>query len=216
MPYYPVFLELTGRPVVVIGGGPIAHGKVEGLLAADARIILIAPDLTPGLQSLAAAGRLTHHPRPYAPGDLAGASLVISATGDRAVNAQVYADATAANLWVNVVDDVPHCNFIAPAVVRQGDLTIAISTGGLAPVLAVRLREQLERQLGPEYARFLQFAARLRQPLARRVPDFEERKRLWYQLVDSELLPALARGDEPAARALITAITGLSPSDLEQ
>jgi siroheme synthase-like protein len=210
MSYYPIFLDLTNRPVVVIGGGPVAEGKVEGLLAAGARVTVVAPDLTPALQALAAEGRLTHHPRPYAPGDLAGASLVISATDDRAVNAQVYAGATAANLWVNVVDDVPHCTFIAPSVLRQGDLTVAISTSGLAPVLAVRLREQLEQQLGPEYARFLQLAARLRQPLAQRVPDFEQRRRLWYQLVDSDILPALRRGDEPAALGLVAAITGLS------
>jgi len=208
--HYPVFLDLAGRLVVVIGGGVIAQGKVAGLLAAAARVRLIAPTLTDELHTLARAGRVDYLARPYAPGDLAGADLVIGATNDRAVNAQIWQDATEAHIWVNVVDDPPHCTFIAPSVARRGDLTVAVSTGGKAPVLAVRVREQIEALLGDEHAHFLELAGRLRAPMAERHPGFEDRKRLWYEIVDSEVLAALKRGDEPAALRTIAAITGIT------
>lgn len=209
MTHYPVFLDLADRLVVVIGGGGVAQGKIAGLLAAAARVRVIAPALTDELHTLARAGRVDYHARPYAPGDLAGADLVICATNDRAVNAQVWQDATDAHIWVNVVDDPPHCTFIAPSVARRGDLTVAVSTGGKAPVLAVRVREQIEALLGDEHARFLELAGRLREPIAARYPDFETRKRLWYAIVDSDVLAALKRGDEAAALRTIAAITGI-------
>jgi precorrin-2 dehydrogenase / sirohydrochlorin ferrochelatase len=213
--HYPIFLDLTGRLVVVVGGGLVAQGKIEGLLAAQARVRVIAPALTAELQQLARAGRVDYHARPYAAGDLAGADLVIGATNDRAVNAQVYQDATAAHIWVNVVDDPPYCTFITPSITRRGDLTVAVSTGGKAPVLAVRVREQIEALLGDEHAQFLELAGRLREPIAARHPRFEDRKQLWYQLVDSDVLAALKRGDEAAALRTIAEITGvrLAPSE---
>ncbi len=215
MTHYPVFLDLTGRLVVVVGGGTIAQGKIEGLLTAGACVQIIAPTLTLELQTLVREGRVDYTARPYAAGDLAGADLAISATNDRAVNAQVWQDATAAHIWVNVVDDPPHCTFIAPSVARRGDLTVAVSTGGKAPVLAVRVREQIEALLGDEHAQFLELAGRLRAPIAERYPNFAERKRLWYAIVDSDVLAALKRGDEAAARQTIAAITGitLAPSE---
>lgn len=210
MTHYPVFLDLAGRLVVVIGGGVIAQGKIAGLLAAAARVRVIAPTVTNEIHTLAREGRVDYLARPYAPGDLAGADLVIGATNDRAVNAQIWQDATAAHIWVNVVDDPPHCTFIAPSVARRGDLTVAVSTGGKAPVLAVRVREQIEALLGDEHAHFLELAGRLRAPMAERHPGFEDRKRLWYEIVDSDVLAALKRGDEPAALRTIAAITGIT------
>lgn len=209
MTYYPIFLNLQNQPAVVIGGGPIAEGKVQGLLEAGAQVTLIAPKLTPALQALVAAARLTHLPRQYQAGDLAGAFIVIGATNDSAVNAEVWAEATERKQLVNVVDDVPHCNFIAPAILRRGDLTVAISTSGKAPTLAVRLREKLDQLIGEEYARFLELAGTLRAPLAARYPSFEQRKALWYQLVDSDVLDLLRAGDEAAARARIREIMGV-------
>jgi len=107
-----------------------------------------------------------------------------------------------------VVDDTPRCNFIAPSILRQGDLTIAISTSGKAPALAVRLKERLRREIGPEYERFLELAGELREPLAQHVPDFETRKALWYELVDSEILDVLASGEEEQAREIISRVVG--------
>jgi len=107
------------------------------------------------------------------------------------------------------VDDPACCTFIAPAIVRRGDLTVAISTGGKAPALAVRLRQQLERALGDEYARFLELAGALRTPLTERYPDFEERKTRWYRLVDSEVLELLREGQDGKAQQRMREVLGL-------
>jgi siroheme synthase-like protein len=213
--YYPAFLNLQGRRCVVIGGGAVAEGKVFGLLEAEALVTVISPALTPALQSLASEGRIAHTARACQPGDLASAFLAISATDDRAVNEQVWAEATARNILVNVVDDAPHCAFIAPSITRRGDLVIAISTGGKAPALAVRLREQLEASIGDEYARFLEIAGTLREPLAQRYPGFDERRALWYRLVDSDVLDLLRRHDEQAARQRIAEIMGLALAEAQ-
>jgi len=206
--YYPIYLQLNEQPCIVIGGGKIAEGKVEGLLAAGATVRVISPDLTPRLQTLADQNKVTHMQREYQQGDLMGAFVVICATDQNEINHQVWQEASANGQLVNVVDDTPRCNFIAPAILRKGDLTIAISTAGKAPALAVRLKERLQEQIGSEYERFLEISGQLREPLARHVPDFETRKALWYQIVDSEALDLLARGDEPAAMEVISQVVG--------
>ncbi len=206
--YYPVYIQLRDQPCVVIGGGKIAEGKVDGLLDVRAKVTVISPALTPHLHDLVKEKRITHIPRAYQPGDLTGAFLVICATDHTETNHQVWQEATANHQLVNVVDDTPRCNFIAPSILRKGDLTVAISTSGKAPALAVRLKERLQRELGPEYQRFLELAGELREPLVRQVPDFEARKALWYQLVDSEILGVLAAGDEAKAREIISRVVG--------
>ena len=206
--YYPIYVQLREQPCVVIGGGKIAEGKVDGLLAAEAKVTIIAPDLTPHLHQLAEEKRITYLERTYQPGDLSGAFLIICATDQPEINHQVWQEADANHQLVNVVDDTPRCNFIAPSILRKGDLTIAVSTSGKAPALAVRLKERFQREIGPEYARFLELAGELREPLAQHIPDFETRKALWYELVDSEILDALARGDEALAREIISQVVG--------
>jgi siroheme synthase-like protein len=206
--YYPVYLQLKDRLCVVVGGGEIAEGKVTGLLAAGARITVIAPKLTEPLRAYANADRITYIPRRYLPGDVQDAFMVICATNQHEINQQVWQEAEANHQLVNVVDDIPHCNFIAPSIVRQGDLTIAISTSGNAPVLAVRLKERLQREIGPHYAHFLRLAGKLRQPLAQHIPNFKTRKLIWYQLVDSDVLELLSLGNEQAAVQRISEIVG--------
>src|SRR5215218_9711698 len=206
--YYPVYIQLRGQPCVVVGGGKIAQGKVDGLLAAEAKVTVISPDLTPHLHDLVNQKQITCLSRVYQPGDLAGAFMVICATDQADINHQVWEEASANHQLVNVVDDTPRCNFIAPSILRKGDLTIAISTSGKAPALAVRLKERLQHQIGPEYERFLELAGELREALAQHVHDFETRKALWYQIVDSEILTVLAVGDETSARQIISRIVG--------
>ena len=206
--YYPVYIEMRGQPCVVIGGGKIAEGKVDGLLAAQANVTVVSPDLTAHLDDLVEQEQIIYTERTYQPGDLTGAFMVICATDQAEINQQVWQEATANRQLVNVVDDTPRCNFIAPSILRKGDLTIAISTSGKAPALAVRLKERLQREIGPEYERFLELAGELREPLARHIPDFETRKALWYQLVDSEILDVLASGDEASAREIISRVAG--------
>jgi uroporphyrin-III C-methyltransferase/precorrin-2 dehydrogenase/sirohydrochlorin ferrochelatase len=210
MRYYPVLLDLAGRDCIVVGGGTIAEGKVAPLVAAGARVTVIAPVLGAALALQHRAGRFTHLARDYRRGDLAAAFLVIAATVDAEVNHAVHAEAVAAGALINVVDDPPYCGFILPSVLRRGDLTVAVSTAGHAPALAVRIRERLERELGAEYGRFLELAAELRKALAAAVPAFEERKRIWYRLVDSDVLALLRAGEVARARMRIAEITGLS------
>lgn len=206
--YYPVYIQLRDQPCVVIGGGKIAEGKVEGLLEVRAKVTVIAPELTSHLQHLVEQKQIIYIPRKYQPGDLTGAFMVICATDKTETNHQVWQEASANHQLVNVVDDTPRCNFIAPSILRKGDLSVAISTSGKAPALAVRLKERLQREIGPEYERFLELAGKLREPLAHHIPDFETRKALWYELVDSGILDVLARGDESSAMAMISQIVG--------
>ncbi len=208
--YYPVMLDLHGRRAVVVGGGGVAETKVGPLLDAGAAVTVVAPALTPGLALRVREARLTHVPREYAAGDLAGAYVVIAATDDPEVNHAVHAEAEARGVLVNVVDDPPYCGFILPSILRRGDLVVAVSTSGNAPALAVRIRERIERELGNEYAHFLAIAGTLRKPLAEKYPDFQVRKRLWYRLVDSDVLALLRAGDEPRALERILEIMGVS------
>ena len=209
--YYPVFLSFAERLVVVVGGGEIAERKVAGLLPCGARVRVIAPELTPGLARLAEGGEIEHRARDFLPGDLEGAVLALAEPGDASRDEAFFAEAEERRIFANVEDDLDHCSFIAPSIVRRGDLVIAISTSGRAPALAVRLRQRLERELGPEYAALLEFAGRLRGPLARAVPEFEERRRRWYELVDSEVLVLLRGGRTAEACRLASEIMGVTP-----
>ncbi|HYG65217.1 MAG TPA: bifunctional precorrin-2 dehydrogenase/sirohydrochlorin ferrochelatase [Thermoanaerobaculia bacterium] len=213
MPYYPVYLDLAGRACAVIGGGHLAEEKVRGLLAAGAMVRVVAPELTPGLAELAAAGGIDHLPRAFEPGDLDGVFLAFTAGEAPATVEAVWDEARRAKVLLNTVDDVPHCDFIMPSILRRGDLTIAISTAGRAPALAVRLRECLEGVVGPEHARFLELAGAVRAPLARRWPDFATRRELWYRLVDSDVLALLRQGDEEAAVARFHEIMDVTPAE---
>jgi precorrin-2 dehydrogenase/sirohydrochlorin ferrochelatase len=211
MQHYPVYLDLTGRPCFVIGGCATAEEKVKGLVAAGAKVTVISPDLTPPLSGLVVEGRIDSLARRYRRGDLRAAFLVVVVGQPPAVTQAVWEETRGRNVLVNTLDDVPHCDFIAPSIVRRGDLAVAISTSGRAPALAVRLRQKLERELGPEHARFLEIAGMLRAPLARRWPDFETRKALWYRLVDSDVIHLLRRGSERQAMERIREILDVHP-----
>jgi precorrin-2 dehydrogenase/sirohydrochlorin ferrochelatase len=214
--FYPVLLDLTDRPCTVIGGtggaAALTEEKVRGLQEAGARVTVIAAELPPALDAAARRRELDWLERDYRLGDLAGAFLVIVVSADPAIRETAWLEANRRNLPINTVDVVPFCNFIAPSVLRRGDLTVAISTGGKAPALAVRLRQKLERELGAENARFLELAGQVRAPLAELHPDLEIRRRLWYRLVDSDVLQLLRRGDEKAARGRFQQILGVQPA----
>jgi siroheme synthase-like protein len=206
--YYPVYLELRDQPCIVVGGGKLAEEKVLGLLAVHAKVTVISAKITAHLQQLVDENQISYIPRTYQHGDLVDAFMVICATDNSETNRQVWDEASAAHKLVNVVDDTPHCNFIAPAILRNGDLTIAISTSGKAPALAVRLKERLQKELGHEYAHFLELAGHLREPLAHHIPDFATRKKLWYEIVDSDILDVLEQGDEDKAIEIISKTVG--------
>src|SRR3954469_13392628 len=176
MQHYPVYLSLSGRHCFVIGGCAVAEEKVRGLLAGDARVTVLSPDVTAGLGELAMRGRIDLVDRRYRRGDLRTAFLVIVVAQPPAVTDGVWEETRGKNVLVNTLDDVPHCDFIAPAIVRRGDLAVAISTGGKAPVMAVRLRQRLEEGLGGEHARCVELAGTVRKPLSELLPDLGARR----------------------------------------
>ena len=200
---YPINLVgLEKRRCVVVGGGEVAQRKVESLLEASAeRVVVISPGLTPKLRVLLQAKRIEHRPRGYQHGDLEGAFLVIAATDDADVNRDVWQEAQERRLLINVVDDPHRCNFFAPSVVRRGDLTISICTGGQDPALSARLRQELEPRFGREYAAFLEIAGALRDRVGRELSG-RARSRFWNALADSEILALLKEGKRQEAERL--------------
>ncbi len=198
---YPISLiGLEARRTVVIGGGAVAARKVAGLLAAGAAVTVISPALAPELERMAEAGEVRLLRRPYQPGDLEGAFLVIAATDDPTVNHAVWAEAGRRDCLVNVVDDPAHSNFIVPAIMRRDEITLAISTGGASPALARRLRERLAAVIGPEYGVLAGLLAELRPDLLARFPPGESRLAAALCLVDSDVLEIIQRDGVDAAR----------------
>jgi siroheme synthase-like protein len=210
MRYYPVFLDLTDKLSIIVGGGTIAEGKVTGLLEADAKIVIIAPEVTPVLRALAESGKVAWEQRAYRDGDLEGASIAISATDDPQVNHQVWDEANRRGILVNVVDDVPYCNFIAPAIVRRGDITIAISTNGKMPALAAHMRREMDKSFGNEYLQLLEMTSPMRVELGAKHLPYTIRQKLWRKLFDeTELIDLVRKGDEETARKLAREVLGL-------
>lgn len=202
--HYPVFLTVEGRRCVVIGGGTIAERKVEGLLEAGARVTVVAPESTPGVRALAESGAVTLHARAYAPGDLAGAFIAIAATDDAEVNEAVSREAAEHNVPLNVVDVTRLCTFIAPSIVRRGPVTLAMSTGGLAPALARKLRESLEANDALAYADLAEMVARVRADLRGRSVTVDPKG--WQASLNDEVLALYRNGERERAEARLTGL----------
>jgi siroheme synthase-like protein len=188
---YPVSLDLSGRAAVVIGDEAVAQGKVAALVTAGATVTVVAGGPGHVLAALAADARVTVRRRPWRPADLDGAFLCVAANGDPAARAAIWEAGRARGVLMNVMDDVPHCDFAAPAVVRRGQLAIAISTGGRSPALARRLRELLEHRFGPEWSEILELLGDVRAETLPALPDYAERARRWQAALDLDELEAL-------------------------
>jgi siroheme synthase-like protein len=210
MKTYPVNLVLANKQVVLIGAGQEVARKIPDLLETGARMRVIAPAAHPLVRRYAEEDQIEWLARCYQPGDLAGACLVIAATGDQRVHDAVWAEGTANGQLVNIMDVIPQCNFYAPAVMRQGQLTIAIGTGGAAPALAATLRKRFEQDFGPEYAEFLEYAQELRPVVAGRIPDFERRSEFWYTLIESGAIALLRQGERALFEAKVHMLLALS------
>jgi uroporphyrin-III C-methyltransferase len=201
-PYYPAFLDLRRKRVVVVGAGVIATGKVGGLLPCgpDA-LIVIAPEASPFVKRAAREGRLTWIERDYADGDLAGADVCFAATDDRALNATVAAEARRRRIPVLAVDDIPNCDFIAPSIVTRGDLIIAMSTGGRSPAFARWVRERFDRQVPGHWGDLLDVVATARERLgAARASVTPEQ---WLAAIDKDLERQVQRGEKDAALQIL-------------
>ena len=206
-PFYIACLKLTGLRCLVVGGGEIGLEKVEGLLACDGRVVLIAPHAVPELEALAAEGSIEWLQREYETGDLERTFIAIAATNDTDVNIRVYEDAERRAMLVNIVDVPPLCNFILPAIVRTGPLAIAISTAGASPALAKRMKREISELFGEEYARLAVILNDARGWAKGTLPTYQDRKAFFEEIVngDPDPIELLRAGRRDELDALIAA-----------
>ena len=183
---FPMFLKLEGRRCLVVGAGTVAEGKIRGLLQAGASIQVVAPKAVWQIQKWAWEGAVGWKARSFQPRDLDPVFLVIAATASSEVNAQVFKEAQSRRVLCNAVDDPENCDFYYPAVVKRGDLQIAISTNGRSPALAQRLRRELEEQFGPEYEEWVEELGQAREQLSAATLDRQERRKLLHEVASRE------------------------------
>ena len=209
MKYYPVNLNINNRSCLVVGGGKVATRKVETLLACGARVTVVSPEVCDAIEKLAAASdRIAIVRRGYASNDLDGHFMVIGATSDMPLNRRISADAEKQNMLCNIADVPEVCNFILPAVIRRGDLIIAVSTSGKSPAFAKKLRQDLEITFGQEYARFLDLMGAIRKRLLCEKHDPEEHKDLFETLIDRGLLALVRENRKSDIDQLLSEVLG--------
>ncbi len=203
--YYPIFVDLRGRTVVVVGGGMIALRKVEPLADAGAHVKVIAPAI---VDEIARREGVETVSRSYAPGDLEGACLVIAATDDEETNRTVSRDATERGIFCNVVDRPELCSFIVPSVVEKGPIKIAVSTGGVSPSLSKKMRIDLDRLIGDEYATLALIMGRIRPLVLSGEGGYKSHKRIFEILINSELIDAVRNRDRKLAERILSEALG--------
>jgi siroheme synthase-like protein len=205
-PLYPVSLIVAGRRCLVVGGGAVALAKVRGLVEAGAEVVVVAPEVDPRIGELAASVERRH----YRPGEVQGYRLAVAATGDPAVNQQVYDDGEAAGVWINSADDPERCSVILPARIHQGRLTVAISTGGHSPAVAGWVRDRLAAELGSEYDELIGVVSDVRREVQAQGRGTEHLD--WREALDSGILDLVRAGRLEAAKERLRACL-LSSSD---
>lgn len=188
MKYYPVCLDIRGRLCLVVGGGSVGTRKVGTLLDCQARVKLVAPQVTKNLETYASQGLIEHKKRMYKPTDLDGVFLVIGASNNEVLNRQISKDAERLGKICNIADRPKVSNFILPSIIKKGDLTIAISTSGKSPAFAKKLRKDFENKFGNEYAQFLNLMGAVREKLLSKEHKPEAHKHIFNKLIDSNLL----------------------------
>ncbi|MDJ0782972.1 MAG: bifunctional precorrin-2 dehydrogenase/sirohydrochlorin ferrochelatase [Desulfosarcinaceae bacterium] len=208
MRYYPLCIDLDGRTCLVVGGGRVGARKVKRLLASGARVTVISPKMTADLEALGSHERLTLEKRPYSALDMKDAFLVFAATNDGALNRRIRQEAARQRILCNIADQPELCDFILPAVVNQGDLTLAITTAGSSPALAKRLRRQLASQFGPEYARLTALLGAIRRRLLAEGHDPDGHRQRFNALLDGGLLELLKENRTAEVDALLAAVLG--------
>jgi precorrin-2 dehydrogenase / sirohydrochlorin ferrochelatase len=205
--YYPLFLDITDRRCVVVGGGDVAERKVGRLLDFGARVVVVGKELTPGLETMKKEGRINHIAADYDQAVIDDAFLVIGATDRDDVNAKISRDGREKGILVNIVDDPDKCDFVLPSLLKQGDLLIAISTGGKSPALAKKLREEMEQHFGTEYQTLLEVMGQLREKLVVKGHSSDENRRLFEAVVHSDILQHIKDKSWEKAKKIIYDIT---------
>jgi precorrin-2 dehydrogenase / sirohydrochlorin ferrochelatase len=212
---YPVMMNLEDKRVIVVGGGRVATRKVMGLLESGASVTVVSPKLEPELEGLAGERRIEWIPEPFEESVLdryPQTTLVFGTTDRRDVNIRIYQSASDRKIPCNIADVPDLCTFIVPAVITQGDLMIAVSTGGASPALARRIRENLEQQYGPEYGEMTRLLGELRKMVLRGGNSSDENKKLFLEIVDSGILNALKEGDR---EQVLSILRDILPEDLD-
>lgn len=204
--YYPAYIDIQNRKCLVVGGGAVAVRKVRGLLDCGAIVTVVSPEFHPDFQQIDESLRVIR--RSYQTTDLEDKFLVIGATNDETLNRRVSADAQSRNILCNIADVPDACSFILPAVVRRGDLSIAVSTSGKSPAFAKHLRKQLEKQFGEEYTTFLGLMGAIRQKLLAAEHAPEAHKPLFEKLIDNGLLDMIHNRDKQAINRLLHEVLG--------
>lgn len=209
MKYYPVFLDVRGRPGLIIGGGNVAERKALSLLEAGADVTVVSPALTPKLAELAAAGKIRHLKKIFEELDLAGAFIVIAATDSTELNSAAARLCRKKGILVNVASPPEESCFLVPATVERGDLLIAVSTAGASPALSRKIRQELEERYGGEYEALLRKLSLVRSRLLAEVADENERRRILTAIIESPALDLFRQGKAQEAERLIMEIAGL-------
>ena len=211
--YYPVFLNLAGKRCVILGGGTIAQGKIAALRDAGASITIISPQATDGIRRAAQRGQVTYLPREYAPGDLDGAFIAVAATNVWHVNRQIFEEAEARGVLLNVVDDPDQCTFIAPSIVRRDPITLAVSTGGASPALARKMRETLTDAPQLKWTDLAGALGRARRVIKEQRTIIDPAR--WQCVITEELLTTAQAGrEDDAVAAILTQLQDASIPDM--
>jgi len=204
-PYYPIFIDIENRNVLIVGGGAVCARKAETMMKYGAKVTIVAPEVTEEIDAWAKAKRLTVRRKEYAASDLDGASMVIASTDDLCVNARVARDCRKRRIPVNVVDVTHLCEFIVPAIVEQGSIQVAVSTGGKSPALARTLKEDLQKFVGPEYAEINDLLGTLRDSAKKVLPTDRDRKKFFDAILAHGVLDMLRDGRRREAYEIIAA-----------
>jgi len=202
-PYYPIYIDIEDRDVVIIGGGEVCARKAETMLKYGARVTIVSPEFTEQIEQWGRDGALALKRKHYEERDLDGANIVIASTDNQVVNEKIAADCRRRRIPVNVVDVTPLCEFIVPAIVEKGSVQIAISTGGKSPALARTLKEDLHRFVGPEYAEVNDVLGTLREGAKAILPTDTDRKRFFDGIIERGILDMLREGRRKEAYAAI-------------
>ncbi len=211
--YYPLFVDLNGRKVMVIGGGRVAERKVQALVAAGADVVLVSPELTDNIRRMADDNIIAVREREFRPGDLEDAWLVVSATDDAGTQKLVVEEAEYRRIFCNVVDIPDLCSFIVPSMVRRGDLCIAISTAGRSPAVAKRLRREMEDAYPVIWGLYLQLLGKLREFILTSSSSSEEKKRLCSALAEPDVLKWLTEDDWESIEQWAETVCGRGAGD---
>lgn len=200
---FPIYLDLSGKNCLIIGGGQVAERKVENLLDYEVNVIVVSPEAEEPIKQWAQEGIIVWRAREFEEADLEEVYMVFVATNDGLVNQTAVELCRQKGILANAVDDPPNCDFFIPSIIRRNSLVLAISTEGKSPLFARRLREELEDLITPVYGEFVDILGEIRSHIKDIVPDIELRKKIFQSLVDSDILDLLKAGEKERARERI-------------